>query len=334
MRLLIIGGTRFLGRALVEAALAAGDDLTLFNRGLSNPNLFPAVEQINGDRDSELHLLAQREWDGVIDTCGYIPRHVRAAATALRDRVAHYTFISTISVYADPPESGLDEDSPLATLEDELAEEVTGETYGGLKVLCEQAVDEVMGGRALHVRSGLIVGPHDPTDRFTYWPVRVAAGGEVLAPAARQSPVQFIDVRDLAQWTLEATRRRLRGPFSVTGPTVPLNMSGLLGETRSALESDAALTWVSEAFLLAHDVTPWQHLPLWLPADAVGMARASVARAVDVGLTTRPLSETVRDTLAWHRTREGVDDTHLGQTLSREREAELLRKWRMEQQHV
>ena len=182
MDLLILGGTRFLGRHLVEAALGDGHRVTLFNRGLSNPDLFPEVETINGDRDGDISVLQGRCWDAAIDTCGYVPRVVRASAGLLADAVDHYTFVSSISVYSDAIGPGADEDAPVEELEDPGVEEVTGETYGGLKALCERAAEEEMPGRVLNVRPGLISGPHDPTDRITYWPRRVAAGGEVLAP--------------------------------------------------------------------------------------------------------------------------------------------------------
>ncbi|MCE5207811.1 MAG: epimerase, partial [Chloroflexi bacterium] len=202
MKILVIGGTRFLGRAAVEAVLAAGHKVTLFNRGVSNPSLYPQVETIIGDRSMDLSLLKGRSWDAVIDTCGYVPRVVRMSASALSGSVGHYTFISTISVYSETWKTGIDENGVLGVLEDETTEEITGGAYGPLKALCEQAAEDAMPGRVLTIRPGLIVGPHDPTDRFTYWPVRVAQGGEVLAPDSPDYKCQVIDVRDLAEWNI------------------------------------------------------------------------------------------------------------------------------------
>jgi len=325
MQLLIIGGTRFLGRALVDEARAAGHTVTLFNRGRSNPELYPDVEQIHGDRDGGLEALAGRRWDAVIDTCGYVPRVVGAAAGFLAGAVEHYTFISSLSVYADPLAAGADEAAPLATMPDETVEEITGETYGALKALCERAATEGMGGRALLVRSGLIVGPHDGSDRFNYWPARVARGGEVLAPESPDYGTQFIDVRDLAQWTLRATEHRLTGPYNVTGPERPLPLGRLLDAARDISSSDARFTWVDEPFLIAQGVAPFIEMPLWVPAEAEGFNNFAIDRALAAGLTFRPVEETIRDTLAWLATRPADHEWRAG--LSAEREAELLRLW-------
>jgi 2'-hydroxyisoflavone reductase len=325
MKLLILGGTRFLGRALVDEALAAGHELTLFNRGQSNPGLYPAVEQLHGDRDGGLDILSGRRWDAVIDTCGYAPRVVRAAADFLSEAVDHYTFISSASVYAEPLAVGTDENSPVATTPDETVEEITGETYGPLKALCEAAAAEAMGGRSLAVRAGLIVGPHDQSDRFTYWPVRIARGGEVLAPGAPGYGVQFIDVRDLAQWVLWATETRLTGPYNVTGPREPLPLGRLFDECRDAAGSGARFTWVDEAFLAAHEVQPYTELPLWVPAEFGGFNAFSIDKALAAGLAFRPSAETVRDTLAWAETRPAGYEWRNG--LSPEKEAALLAEW-------
>lgn len=325
MKLLIIGGTRFLGRALVDEARLMGHTVTLFNRGQSNPNLYPDVEQIRGDRDGGLDALSGRRWDAVIDTCGYLPRIVRAAAKFLSSAVDHYTFISTLSVYGEPLPVGADETAPVGVLADGSVEEITGETYGPLKALCEQAAADAMRGRALHVRSGLIVGPYDPTDRFTYWPARVARGGEVLAPVDRDYGVQFIDVRDLARWTLHATETRLTGPYNATGPRRPLAIGELLATCRAVSSSDAKFTWVDETFLLEHEVAPFTELPLWVPADAAGFNAFNIDRALAAGLVYRPLAETVGDTLAWVATRPADYTWRNG--LTAEREAELLRDW-------
>lgn len=332
MKLLILGGTIFLGRYLVEAALAAGHDVTLFNRGRHNPELFRQVEKLRGDREAEAEGLAAlrgRRWDAAIDTSGYVPRVVGASAHLLADAVEHYTFISSISVYADLSQPGADEEAPVGTLADEATEEITGETYGPLKALCERAAEQAMPGRVLVIRPGLIVGPHDPTDRFTYWPARVARGGEVLAPGRPEWVTQFIDVRDLAAWTIHMVQRRATGVFNATGPQEPLPFGELLASSAAASGSSATFTWVGEQFLLDRGVQPWSDLPLWIPeldASSAGFSRVNCRRAIDAGLTFRPLDQTVRDTLAWHGARPEGETLRAG--LGAEREAELLRAWR------
>ena len=325
MQILILGGTRFLGRHLVEAALKKGHELTLFNRGQSNPDLFPQLERLQGDRDGALSALEGRRWDAVIDTCGYLPRLVRASAELLADQVEQYTFISTISVYADESIHGMDEESPVGKLEDESVEEVNDDTYGPLKVLCEQAVETAMPGRVLTVRCGLIVGPHDPTDRFTYWPVRVAQGGEVVAPAHPGKPIQWIDVRDLSEWIIRMVEARATAIYNACGPRETLTMGHFLAECKAVSESDAHFTWLSEEFLLANDVVPFSDMPLWERQGEDGLTTINASKAFNAGLTFRPLAETIRDTLAWHRTRP--KDTTLKEGLSREREQALLQKW-------
>src|SRR5262249_55921530 len=245
MKLLILGGTIFLGRYLVEAALAAGHDVTLFNRGQHNPELYPEVEKLRGDRDGGLAALRGRRWDAVVDTSGYLPRVARASAELLADAVDHYTFISSISVYPHFRSLGTDESAPVDTLDDPNIEEVTGETYGPLKALCEQAAEQALPGRTLVIRPGLIVGPHDYSDRFTYWVRRVAQGGEVLAPERPDWHTQIIDVRDLAEWTLRMAERRLVGVYNATGPAYDLSFGQLLDTCRAVSGSDARFTWVS-----------------------------------------------------------------------------------------
>jgi 2'-hydroxyisoflavone reductase len=333
MRLLILGGTVFLGRHLVEAALAHGHELTLFNRGQRNPELFPEVEKLRGDRDGGLDVLKGRSWDAVVDTCGYLPRIVRSSAELLADAVQHYTFISSISVYKDFSRPAQGEEAPVGTLEDETVEQVTGETYGPLKALCEQAAEQALPGRVLVVRPGLIVGPHDPTDRFTYWPWRVAQGGEVLAPGKPELPIEYTDVRDLSAWILSMVEAHKTGTYNVSGPGSVLSMGALLERCRVVGGSDASLTWVAQAFLLEAGVQPWGELPLWVaPEDnpeMVGFASILSDRAIANGLTFRPLDETIRDTLAWAATRPADHEWRAG--LKREREAELLRDWHARQ---
>ena len=302
MRLLVLGGTRFLGRHVAEAALARGHDLTLFNRGLADPSAFPAATRLVGDRDGGLDALADGEWDAVVDTSGYVPRVVRASAELLADRAATYVFVSTVSAYADTSQLGMTEDAPTVGLDDPDSEDV-GAHYGGLKALCEDVVVEATGGRAAIVRPGLIVGPHDPTNRFTYWVTELANGGEVVAPEPRDQPVQVIDARDLAAWMVDLAERGGTGAFNAVGDVS--TMEGVLTATAAAVGSDAQLRWVAEEDLLADGVEPWSGLPLWLAPganpDHRGFMAISNARAKAAGLRLRPLEETVRDTLAWAR---------------------------------
>lgn len=319
MKLLIIGGTIFLGRHLVDAARARGHEVTLFNRGRHNPDLFPAVEKLRGDRDGGLAPLRGRRWDAVIDTCGSFPRVVRASAELLADAVGHYTFISSMSVYADLSVPGVDEQSPVGTMPDETVEEVTGETFGPLKALCERAVEAAMPGRALIVRPGLIVGPHDPSNRFTYWPHRVAQGGDVLAPGTPERSVRFIiDVRDLAAWIVRMAEAGTTGVFNAKGPNYPLTMGGLLETCKAVSGGDACFVWVDEAFLREQGVGPWMELPLWLPASMSAIDTAKSDKAEAAGLTSRPIAETVRDTLAWDATLPPDAERRAGMAPARE----------------
>jgi 2'-hydroxyisoflavone reductase len=317
MRLLILGGTSFVGRHLAEAALGRGDEVTLFNRGETNPDLFPEAEKLRGDRDGGLAPLEGRTWDAVVDTSGYFPRIVRASAGLLAPSVEHYAFVSTVSVYADLS-AGPDESSPVAALADETVEDFGPEyeNYGPLKALSEREVERALPGRALIVRPGLIVGPFDPTDRFTYWPRRLARGGEILAPGPPERRTQFIDARDLAAWLLRLADEKRTGVFNAANT----------GVTFGELLAGGDVVWVEHAFLVEEDVGEWMELPLWL-ADPkfAGMDRADVSRAVAAGLAFRPVAETVRDTAAWDAAR-GEYEPRAG--LTPEREAQLLAAWR------
>jgi 2'-hydroxyisoflavone reductase len=315
--LLVLGGTRFLGRALVDAALARGHDVTLFNRGLTNPELFLDVEKLRGDRNEDVSALEGRDWDAVVDVATFLPRAVRLAVDALRDHVGRYAFVSSISAYADlsTPAS---EDAPVAELKNRDSESV--EDYGPLKAECERIVQDAFGDHALVVRPGLIVGPHDPTDRFTYWPRRVAEGGRVLAPAPQDAPVQFIDVRDLAEWIVNAIESSLSGLYNVTGE--PTKFERLLEECVRA-SGVAEIVWVPSERLVEAGVGEWMELPLWLVSpDFAAMQRTDVSKALRDGLRLRPLAETVRDTLAWDAARATPRAEGVG--LSAERERELL----------
>lgn len=333
MKILILGGTKFLGRHLVNAALAAGHEITLFNRGLNNPDLFPEVEKLRGDRDGGLDALRGRRWDAVVDTSGYVPRIVRDSAELLAQSVGMYVFISSMSVYADFSQPN-DESSPLGKLDDETIEEITGETYGPLKALCEKAVERAMPGRALNVRAGLIVGPFDPTRRFAYWTARIARGGEVLTPAPPERQVQLIDARDLSEWILRMIGAERAGVFNASGPDYRLTMEGFLSSCHEASGSNARFTWVGEQFLLDEGVEPWSELPLWIPESAErqrSFLASNCERAFAAGLTFRPLVETVRDALAWQASGEIAptkDGLQLADASMRpERERELLEAW-------
>jgi 2'-hydroxyisoflavone reductase len=328
MEILVIGGTVFLGRTFVTAALEHGHAVTLFNRGKSNPELFPGIEKLIGDRGTDLSALEGHRWDAVVDTCGYVPRIVRQSAEMLASVVGHYTFISTVSVYADLSKPNTDENSPVGILEDETTEEVTGETYGPLKALCEQAVMDAMPGRALVVRPGLIVGPHDVSDRFTYWVQRVSEGGEVLAPSPAILPIEFIDVRDLTEWILHMIEAPQTGVYNAVGPGQPVTMEQFLNTCKIVSGSDARFTWVDEAFLLQNEVQPWSEMPMWLPSENPefsGMFAIHGEKALRAGLIHRPMQETIGDTLAWAKTRP--DGYKMRAGISHQRERELIGLW-------
>lgn len=324
MKILIIGGTRFLGRHLVNAARSRGHQVTLFNRGQSNPNLFLQVDKIHGDREKDLDQLGDQHWDVVIDTCGYFPRIVRMAAEALKRKAEHYVFISSISVYSDFKKIGINESDPVGTLEDETIEEITGESYGPLKALCEKAVQDVFGIRSLIIRPGLIVGPHDPTDRFTYWPVRVARGGEVLAPDRPEVFTQVIDARDLARFIIDLIEQNVSGVFNATGPDYDLSFGRLLDTCKLIGNSDAKFKWASLEFLNQNNVAAWSDLPAWVPdnGEDAGFSRVDVSKAINAGLKFLSLEETVHDTLEWANSRAADHEWKAG--LKAERERELL----------
>jgi 2'-hydroxyisoflavone reductase len=321
VKLLLLGGPKFLGRAIADATLARGHELTFFNRGRTNPELYPEAEKLHGDRDGDLSALDGHAFDVVVDTSGYLPRVVRDSAELMSAASELYVFVSSISVYGDFSQP-VDEGSALADIaqmsSDELAEDHSN--YGALKALCERDATEAFADRALNVRAGLIVGPHDPTGRFTYWPHRVAHGGEVLAPGPPDRPVQFVDVRDLSDWIVLAAEHRRTGPFNVTGR--PLPFARLLEACRGVTGADSTPTWVPEAFLLEQGVEQWMELPLWLAAEPgwEHFLEVPVSKALDAGLRFRPLEETVTGALERAGLVDGVGLTH-------EREAELLAAW-------
>lgn len=314
MRLLVLGGTRFLGRAFVDAALAGGHEVTLFNRGRTNPELFPEVQRLQGDRTADLSALAGGRWDAVVDVAAYHPRVARLSAETLHDAVGRYLFVSSVSVYADQslPQ---DEDAAVLALAD--PDDVSDDSYGARKAACEAEVVRLFGARATIVRPGLIVGPHDSTDRFSYWPKRIARGGTVLAPGRPDDPLQFVDVRDLAAFLLRLLEDDREGTFNATGPSVPFE--SLLEECRRVTGADAEFVWVPSERLLELGLDPWMGVPLWIAAPGWEAAnRVPIDRALAAGLEFRPLEETILAALA--------DRTPLALEvgLSAELEAELL----------
>jgi len=324
MKILILGGTVFLGKHLVNSALNRGHDVTLFNRGKHNLEWFPQIEKLRGDRDGDLESLRGRKFDAIIDTCGYVPRIVKISAEFLKDKVKNYTFISSISVYKDFSEMGMNENSEVSKLEDESVEEITGETYGPLKYLCEKAVEEIYNNKALIIRPGLIVGENDPSDRFTYWIHRVSEGGRVLAPGPKEKNVQFIDVKDLADWTIKMVEEKKSGTYNATGPDYELSFEKLIEESKKVSGSDAEIEWVDEKFLIDENVGPYVELPLWLPEEMDGGNIVDVKKAILNGLKFKPLEETLRDTLEFDKTRQSYI---LRAGLTSDKEIELLKKW-------
>jgi 2'-hydroxyisoflavone reductase len=333
MRLLVLGGTLFLGRQIVDSGQARGHELTLFNRGRTDPSPIAGVEQIHGDREQDLARLAGRSWDAVIDTSGYWPRAVRASAEMLAENVDRYVFVSSISAYGRFPELGMDEDAATAPDPPADASDVM-EHYAELKASCERMVEGVLPGRTVVIRPGLIVGPLDPTDRFTYWVRRLAEGGRVLAPRAPDQPVQLIDVRDLADWSVRMAEHGAAGAYNATGPAETLTFGPLLERVAAAAGRRSELVWIDEDRLAEAGVLAWDELPVWLDlprnGDFRGLCAVDIGRALDAGLELRALEETVADTLAWDRQRAQMPGPP-GETplppragLTREREAELL----------
>ncbi len=329
LKLLILGGSAFLGPATVEAALARGHEMTLFNRGQTNPYLFPDLEKLRGDRDGDLAALQGRTWDAVIDTSGYLPRLVDMSAELLANAVGQYVFISTISVYRDYSIVGMDETAPVSKLEDDRMEEITSTTYGPLKALCEQAAERNLPGRTTVIRPGLIVGPRDRSDRFTYWLVRVAHGGEVLAPGSGQDFIQFIDVRDLGEWIVTCIEDEVVGVYNTDGPPATVTMAGMLNECKTVTGSDATFTWIDPAFLEEQGVQAWSDMPCWVPAEGeyAGFGQVSSAKALGKGLHYRPLVVTIRDTLAWWNEQPEERRAELRAGISPKREQEVLTAW-------
>jgi 2'-hydroxyisoflavone reductase len=327
---LVLGGTGFIGPHIVRALLARGVTVTLFNRGKTHAELFPELEKLRGDRDGKLDALRGRKWDAVIDPSGFVPRIVKMSAELLAGNVGHYIFISTISVYNKLDKPGLDETAPVETLDDPTNEDVKTH-YGALKALCEKAAEAAMPGRVASVRSGLIIGPGDPTGRFTHWPWRLAQGGEVLAPGDGSTPVQYIDARDLAQWLAVVVERRIMGTYNALGPREPITMKQVVDACNAAGGNKAAVTWVDAAFLEKQEVSGWSDMPLWIDpvGDMAGFGQQSNARAVGAGLTFRPILDTAKDTLAWLATLPDDTRTKVASSgITADREQKVLAAWK------
>jgi 2'-hydroxyisoflavone reductase len=343
MKLLILGGTKFVGPHLIRAAQKNDHEVTTFTRGKQSAETLPGVEAIYGDRNADLAKLSGRRWDAVIDTSGYLPQQVKTSAGMLSRVIDLYVYISSISAYADFSQMGITEDAPVHNLtrpQQAKANAVDtsgpvsavsfGEMYGGLKALCEQAAEEEMpGGRTLVIRPGLIVGPGDNTDRFTYWPVRVSRGGEMIAPGRTTRELQFIDVRDLAEWTIHMIEQGKSGTYNANGLPASTTMAELLDESKRISGSDATFSWIADEFLIEQGVTPWSELPLWVPEydsqDSRGFMFVNVRKAVGDGLKFTPLAETIKDTLDWFKTDRFEPERKAG--LSPEKEAVILRSW-------
>jgi 2'-hydroxyisoflavone reductase len=334
LRILILGGTGFTGPFQIEYSLRRGHKITTFNRGKTHPGETPKeVEQLIGDRNGKLDALKNRQWDVVIDNPTTLPAWVRDAAQILKGNVDRYIFISTISVYGET-KTGVDETAPTEKYEGADAYKETIEamkaggfkTYGPLKALSEKEAEKWFPGKALIIRPGLIVGPRDETDRFTYWPVRIDRGGEVLAPGDPNDPVQFIDGRDLAEWTIRMVENGETGTYNATGPAKPLAVGGMLDGIKDAEKSNANFIWVNEDFLTQQKVEAWSDMPVWTGKES-GLARTKIDKALAKGLTFRPLADTARDTLAWFKSLPQDRQSKMKAGLTPERETEVLAAW-------
>jgi 2'-hydroxyisoflavone reductase len=328
LKVLILGGTGISGPHLVRELRDAGHQITLFNRGKRNPGLFEDIETLIGDRNEPLDALRGRDWDVVVDNSGYFPAQVARSTDLLKDHAQHYIYVSSISAYADLTPPGIDEDYRLAELKDPNATEITNENYGGLKAACEKIVERAFGERQAVIRPSYIVGPGDSSDRFTYWPVRVARGGEMLAPGTPSDPVQFIDVRDMADFMRRCVERQIKGRYNLCNPPGAVTMGQLLETSKRIARSNATFVWADEAFIQRHKLRESGEIPIWAPTsgEEAGTALVSSARAVAQGLRFRDLDTTVRDTLAWHEQRPAEQKAKLRAGLTAEREAELLKQ--------
>lgn len=330
LKILILGGTGFIGPYQVQYALDRGHAVTLFNRGKTNPALFPSVEKLVGDRAGDLESLKGRSWDLVIDNSATDPKWVELSASLLKSAVKRYCFVSTRSVYFDTSRVPMTIDAPVCTPENTPVEAGKPLPYCLAKALSEQTVQRHFGNRSLIVRPSLVVGPGDLTDRFTYWPVRIEKGGEVLAPGDGTDPVQIIDARDLSEWMVRLAEMGTTGTYNALGPRTPRLFSELLHGIKAVTTSDATFTWVDTDFLASHQVLPYQEMPVWMPArnGRQGFGRFDITREVALGLTFRPLAVTARDTLDYYRAQPPERQEKLRAGISPEREAEVLAAWK------
>jgi 2'-hydroxyisoflavone reductase len=331
MKILVLGGTGFLGPHIVRAALDRGHTLTLFNRGKTHAELFPELEKLHGDRDGKLDELKGRKWDAVVDPSGYVPRIVKMSAELLAPNVGQYVFISTITVYKRDNVVGDDETAPLQTIDDPTNEDVKV-NYGALKALSEQAAEAAMPGRTTNLRSHLIIGPGDQTGRFSHWPSRLAAGGEVIGPGDGTTPVQWIDGRDLAAFVVKTIEDKTVGTYNAFGPAHPTTIKTVLDACNEAGGNKAQITWVEGKFLTDHGVLGWRDLPMWVDnkdPDDLGFGTKNNSRALAKGLACRPVLETAKDTLAWLATLPEDERAKLASSgVKRDKELEVLAAWR------
>jgi 2'-hydroxyisoflavone reductase len=331
LRILILGGTGFIGPNQVRYAVARGHKVSVFNRGKTNPGTLPAgVEHLEGDRNGKLDALKGKTWDAVIDNPSTLPRWVRDAAQLLKDSAGQYLFISTISVYADTSKPNSDESNPTLVLQDPTTEDPGNGAYGGLKALAEKEAERAFPGRTTVVRPGLIVGAGDNTDRFSYWPIRIARGGEVLAPGNPTDPVQFIDARDLGEWTIRMVENKTYGTFNATGPAHPLSVAEMLYGIKAVTTAGAQFTWVPATFLEEQKVNPWSDMPVWVPpvGEYAGFGSINVQKAINAGLTFRPLADTAANVLAFNDSRDAERQSKLRAGITPEREKEVLAAWK------
>ena len=328
--ILILGGTGFIGPHMVREALRRGHAVTLFNRGRSNSSLFPDLETIKGDRDGGLDGLQGRRWDAVVDNSGYVPRHVHDSARLLAGNVNRYLYISTLSVYGDFSIHN-HEDSPLATIADESIEDVTGETYGPLKALCEKrAAAAIAADKLTILRPTYIVGPGDHTDRFSYWPIRTRKGGEMLWPGTPADTIQVVDVRDLAVFTIDCIEREISGVFNTVNPAGKYTMGKLLEDSQAITATSVTPFWISEDFAYEHGLIGGRSLPVWHPKTGESAAPGSFSgeRARAAGFVSRPERETIRDLLSWWDTLPAERTEKIRAGIDADREAEVIAAWK------
>jgi len=302
MRILVIGGTIFLGRHIVQSAVLQGHEVTIFHRGKHNPHLFPTVRKIKGDRKKDLSQLDEK-WDTLIDTCGYFPKDVRITASLMADRIKNYVFVSTLSIYRDFQKEKISETYPAKKISNPDVKKIDGHTYGPLKYLCEEEIKRFFPSRALIIRPGLIVGPYDPSHRFTYWPFRLDRGGNMVVPGSPQYPLQYIDVRDLAKWIIRMIEIKTSGVFNAVGPENTFTMGNLITIGQKSLNRNVHPVWVKDSILLENEIVPWTDFPLWIPhsEEMKGFHRIDNSKAIENGLIFTDPEKTMQDTLEWFK---------------------------------